>query len=645
MAITFCAVIVVLLPLQGDVAYSASMTFLKGCVLGSGVAAVLVFAILPRATSFPSLCLALGLALVPLGFLLARAQNPLFFFAASVNFLPMLSITNGINYDASQFWNTSSAILVGIAVGAVAMLIVPPAPPAIRTSRLLALTLADLRRLARRAPSRRRDDDWESRGVARLLAMPEQAEPVERAALVAAVAVGDEIVRLRRVAPRFVPGAAVDAALQALAEGRSGEAIERLKDVDRMVAALPRAGSRSRILLRLRAGMLSICGQLAGIRRLFRRAGPMRFNEINLFGLYVAPITLIMAVAWVIYVAAPAHRRPLWPHCSGLASGSFRACALCYYPLVDRPRDCALEPLMSGVELKANDVKTLAGIKRRSILSSLRILPVLATVVAVAVAALAGWQAWQYYMGAPWTRDGTVRAYVVKIAPQVAGEIVQLPVADNQFVHKGDLLMLIDPRNYSIAVRQAQAAVEQARAVAENANAEMTRRLKLSDIAVTMEERQTYISQAATAEANLPVGAREPRPGARQSRPHAGPLPGQRLCHQSYRPAWRLRRCRGPPAFGRQLRLVLGRRLFRGDRSRPDPRRRRRDDQAHGIQPRCCAAGFRGSRAASMSRTRRPTPRGSPRSIRSSPSCASPSACRCAFTSMRFQRGSSSSPA
>jgi multidrug resistance efflux pump len=90
----------------------------------------------------------------------------------------------------------------------------------------------------------------------------------------------------------------------------------------------------------------------------------------------------------------------------------------------------------------------------------------------------------------------------VKVAPQVAGEIVQLPIADNQFVHKGDLLMLIDPKNYSIAVRQAQAAVEQTHAVAINANAEMTRRLKLTDIAVTQEERQTYISQAATAEAN-----------------------------------------------------------------------------------------------------------------------------------------------
>jgi len=156
---------------------------------------------------------------------------------------------------------------------------------------------------------------------------------------------------------------------------------------------------------------------------------------------------------------------------------------------------------MSGVDSKANDGKTVAGIKRRSVLSSLRVLPALMTFVVVAAAAALGYQAWQYYMGAPWTRDGTVRAYVVKIAPQVAGEIVQLPIVDNQFVHKGDLLMLIDPRNYSIAVRQAEAAVEQTRATAENANAEMIRREKLSDIAVTMEERQTYISQAATAEA------------------------------------------------------------------------------------------------------------------------------------------------
>jgi RND family efflux transporter MFP subunit len=156
---------------------------------------------------------------------------------------------------------------------------------------------------------------------------------------------------------------------------------------------------------------------------------------------------------------------------------------------------------MSQVELKANVIGTAPAIKRRSALASVHALPVLATLVAVALAALLGWGAWQYYMGTPWTRDGAVRAYVVKVAPQVAGEIVSLPITDNQFVRKGDLLMLIDPRNYSIAVRQAQASVEQAQAVADNARAEMIRREKLNDLAVTMEERQTYISQATSAEA------------------------------------------------------------------------------------------------------------------------------------------------
>ncbi len=67
------------------------------------------------------------------------------------------------------------------------------------------------------------------------------------------------------------------------------------------------------------------------------------------------------------------------------------------------------------------------------------------TLAAAAIAVALGFFAWRAYMGTPWTRDGTVRAYVVSIAPQVAGQIVELPVSDNQFVHKGDLLMQIDP--------------------------------------------------------------------------------------------------------------------------------------------------------------------------------------------------------
>ena len=77
-------------------------------------------------------------------------------------------------------------------------------------------------------------------------------------------------------------------------------------------------------------------------------------------------------------------------------------------------------------------------------------------------------------MGAPWTRDATVRAYVVTMAPEVAGRIVELQVVDNEYVRKGDLLMVIDPTNYTIAVSQAEAAVQQAQASVQNIDAQMT---------------------------------------------------------------------------------------------------------------------------------------------------------------------------
>jgi multidrug resistance efflux pump len=82
---------------------------------------------------------------------------------------------------------------------------------------------------------------------------------------------------------------------------------------------------------------------------------------------------------------------------------------------------------------------------------------VLITLVSVAIASLLAWAMWDAYMAAPWTRDGTVRVYVVTMAPEVAGQIITLPVADNQFVHKGDMLFEIDPADYRIALQQAQA--------------------------------------------------------------------------------------------------------------------------------------------------------------------------------------------
>jgi multidrug resistance efflux pump len=103
----------------------------------------------------------------------------------------------------------------------------------------------------------------------------------------------------------------------------------------------------------------------------------------------------------------------------------------------------------------------------------LELRPFLITLTAVALAGLLGWAMWGVYMEAPWTRNATVRAYIVTMAPEVSGRIVELHVVDNKYVRKGDLLLVIDPTNFRIAVSQAEAAVQQAHANVQNIDAQM----------------------------------------------------------------------------------------------------------------------------------------------------------------------------
>jgi multidrug efflux system membrane fusion protein len=56
----------------------------------------------------------------------------------------------------------------------------------------------------------------------------------------------------------------------------------------------------------------------------------------------------------------------------------------------------------------------------------------------------------------PRTDDATVRANSIAFAPEVEGRVVQLLVQDNQVVHKGDLLFVIDPRPFEYALAQAK---------------------------------------------------------------------------------------------------------------------------------------------------------------------------------------------
>src|SRR5215831_20253949 len=89
---------------------------------------------------------------------------------------------------------------------------------------------------------------------------------------------------------------------------------------------------------------------------------------------------------------------------------------------------------------------------------------VLATLLIVAAGCLGAYELWNYYMLSPWTRDARVRADVVTIAPDVAGFVREIQVSDNQFVHRGDVLFIIDQDRYRLALAGAQANVAARRA-------------------------------------------------------------------------------------------------------------------------------------------------------------------------------------
>jgi len=125
----------------------------------------------------------------------------------------------------------------------------------------------------------------------------------------------------------------------------------------------------------------------------------------------------------------------------------------------------------------------------------------LSTLALALVAVLIALATWQHYVSAPWTRNGTVRVQVANVAPQISGKIVELRVADNQFVHKGDVLYVIDPFDFEVAVRVGKATVDQRAADLEVKQAENARRQHLSNLATTPEEQQIFAGNAVQAKA------------------------------------------------------------------------------------------------------------------------------------------------
>ncbi len=121
------------------------------------------------------------------------------------------------------------------------------------------------------------------------------------------------------------------------------------------------------------------------------------------------------------------------------------------------------------------------------------------TAVMVAIAAVLGWQLWIYYLQAPWTRDGRVRAEVVQVAADVSGLVSDIAVQDNQPVRRGDLLFRIDPARFALALREAEAEVVRTKAASDEAEREMNRFHALTTLEVSEERQQQRAAAAAEA--------------------------------------------------------------------------------------------------------------------------------------------------
>ncbi|MBV8096324.1 MAG: efflux RND transporter periplasmic adaptor subunit [Acetobacteraceae bacterium] len=125
----------------------------------------------------------------------------------------------------------------------------------------------------------------------------------------------------------------------------------------------------------------------------------------------------------------------------------------------------------------------------------------LVTLVIIAISCAAAYELWNYYMLSPWTRDARVQADVVTVAPDVSGFVSDIRVKDNQFVHKGDVLFVLDQERYKAALAAAEAAVAARKADMQMRQQEADRRTKLTSLSISDEAKQDALYTANSAAA------------------------------------------------------------------------------------------------------------------------------------------------
>lgn len=130
-----------------------------------------------------------------------------------------------------------------------------------------------------------------------------------------------------------------------------------------------------------------------------------------------------------------------------------------------------------------------------------QLIRIICTLAILVLSVAIGRALWNRAMNSPWTRDGRIRADVINIAPDVSGIVARVAVKDNQLVHRGDLLFIVDQQRYRLALAQARAQVAARRADMSMRLRQAERRAGLEGAVVSAENREDARSQADSATA------------------------------------------------------------------------------------------------------------------------------------------------
>jgi membrane fusion protein (multidrug efflux system) len=114
-----------------------------------------------------------------------------------------------------------------------------------------------------------------------------------------------------------------------------------------------------------------------------------------------------------------------------------------------------------------------------------------------AVLATGGYVGWRALAPREGTDDAQVSGHVSPVATRVGGTVVAIKVADNQAVKAGDVLVELDPRDYQLAVKRAEADLAAAEAAARAAR---------SDVPITATTAKSGLQVAEAATTNADAG-------------------------------------------------------------------------------------------------------------------------------------------